>query len=58
MTAILAPTLEDRPAAFIPLSQLVIVTAAIMYSWFTHRGYSFHRDSSECRFAEQRETVS
>jgi len=37
------------------LSQLVIVAVAVVYSWFGHRGFSFHRSSAELGLAEQRQ---
>ncbi|KZS64563.1 hypothetical protein [Mycobacterium pseudokansasii] len=60
MTAVVAPVLpavEDLPPVFIPLPQLVIVTATVVNSWSTP-GASIRRDSIECRPAEQRETAS
>ncbi len=35
------------------LSQLVITGATVVYTWFAHRGFSFHRKRSELTLAEQ-----
>jgi putative flippase GtrA len=37
------------------LSQLVIVGVAVVYSWFAHRGFSFHRSPAEIGLAEQQQ---
>lgn len=49
---------EDVLPEFIPLSQLVIVTVTVVYSWFAHRGFSFRRNPAELRLAEQQEAGS
>jgi hypothetical protein len=43
---------------FVRLSQLVIVTVTVVYSWFAHRGFAFRRNPAELRLAEQQEAVS
>jgi putative flippase GtrA len=37
------------------LSQLVITGATVVYSWFAHRGFSFHRSPAEPGLAEQQQ---
>jgi putative flippase GtrA len=37
------------------LSQLVITGATVVYSWFAHRGFSFHRSRAELGLAEQQQ---
>jgi putative flippase GtrA len=37
------------------LSQLVIVGVAVVYSWFAHRGFSFHRSPADLGLAKQRQ---
>jgi hypothetical protein len=40
------------------LSQLVIVTITVVYSWFAHRGFPFGRSPAEVGLPEHREAVS
>jgi len=37
------------------LSQLVITGATVVYAWFAHRGFSFHRSRAELGAAEQQQ---
>ena len=37
------------------LSQLVITGVTVVYSWFAHRGFSFHRSPAEPGLAEQQQ---
>jgi putative flippase GtrA len=37
------------------LSQLVITGATVVYAWFAHRGFSFHRSRAELGVAEQQQ---
>ena len=37
------------------LSQLIITGATVVYTWFAHRGFSFHRSPAELGVAEQQE---
>jgi hypothetical protein len=52
------PVMEDLPPDLIRLSQLFIVTAAVVCGGFTHRSVSFCRNRIKRRPAEQQETVS
>ncbi len=38
------------------LSQLAITGATVVYSWFAHRGFSFHRSRAELGLAEHQQT--
>ena len=49
---------EDVLPEFIRLSQLVIVTVTVVYSWFAHWGFSFRRNPAELRLAEHQKAVS
>jgi putative flippase GtrA len=35
------------------LSQLIITGATVVYTWFAHRGFSFHRSRAERGLVEQ-----
>ncbi len=37
------------------LSQLVITGATVVYAWFAHHGFSFHRSRDELELAEQQQ---
>ena len=49
---------EDVLPEFVRLSQLVIVTVTVVYSWLAHRVFSFRRNPAELRLAEQQEAGS
>ena len=40
------------------LSQLVILTMAVVYSWFAHRGFSFRRSPNEVGPSEHKKALS
>ena len=55
LNAVALPVLVEVFGWPVLLSQLVIVGVAVMYSWFAHRGFSFHRSRAELGPAQQRQ---
>jgi putative flippase GtrA len=53
--AAVLPVLVEVFAWPVLLSQLVIVGVAVVYSWFAHRGFSFHRSPAELGLAKRQQ---